>query len=251
MPRASPPRRHARHGAARSGTRGDRFRTKKREALPARILLRRAGMQRPTTFAVGLAAAASLLLRVATGCSTSNPSNPGAGSPDAGEDSTGTDNGFDSGACTAAGGQCVVGSVSCAVPGPQSCGPAGPGGTFCCLSQSVDDGGPAPHPCNAGCLCYAIDACPTGCYPSVTEAPDGSGSEPFCSNGIVQCVAGGFSWSSGTPGNNCPAGPTAYLDGGPAPDGSFCCDYQQEDAGVDAAAADAGASDAAADAHAE
>jgi hypothetical protein len=41
------------------------------------------------------------------------------------------------------------------------------------------DGGFPPHPCNAGCLCYSVDACPTGCYPSVTEEADGSGSEPF------------------------------------------------------------------------
>ena len=106
-------------------------------------------------------------------------------------------------------------------------------------NSDAGDGGVAPNGCNAGCLCFGVDACPVGCYPSVTEAPDGSGSAPFCSNGIVQCVAGGFSWSLGVPANNCPGGPSTYLDSGPAPDGSFCCHYHQ-DAVPDASAADAG-----------
>jgi hypothetical protein len=86
-------------------------------------------------------------------------------------------------------------------------------------------------------LCFPVDACPAGCYPSVTEEPDGAGSEPFCSNGIVQCVAGGLSWSSGTPANNCAGGPTTYLDGGAAPVGSFCCD-DHPDGGADGATSD-------------
>ena len=111
-----------------------------------------------------------------------------------------------------------------------------------------------PLECNAGCLCFGADACPSGCFPSITKQPDGSGSEPFCSNGIVQCVTGGFSWSLGTPANNCPGlnppgsqialpdYPVTYLDGGP--DGAFCC--ERENAAVDAAAG-TGASDAGTD----
>jgi hypothetical protein len=143
-------------------------------------------MARRPTFALALAAAMSMLLRAATGCSTSH--NP-AGAQGAGEDATANDAGANS---------------------------------------DAGEGGFVPNGCNAGCLCYGVDACPAGCYPSVTEGADGSGSEPFCSNGIVQCVAGGFSWSLGVPANNCPGGPSTYLDSGPAPDGSFCCDYHQD-----------------------
>jgi hypothetical protein len=37
--------------------------------------------------------------------------------------------------CIEAGGQCKVGGFACAVQGPQSCGPQGPGGLRCCLSE--------------------------------------------------------------------------------------------------------------------
>jgi hypothetical protein len=111
------------------------------------------------------------------------------------------------------------------------------------------DGGFVPLGCNGGCLCFGVDACPGGCYVSVTEQPDGSGAEPFCSNGIVQCLADGLSWSFGSPANNCPGinppGPpinvpnysATYLDGGP--DGAFCC--EPGNVAVDAAS-DGGAS---------
>jgi hypothetical protein len=37
-------------------------------------------------------------------------------------------------ACTAAGGQCVLGGAICPNPGPQDCNPdRNPGGAFCCL----------------------------------------------------------------------------------------------------------------------
>ena len=170
-----------------------------------------ARMARHPTFALGLAAAASLLLRATSGCGTSNNL---VGSPDSGEDAIGND---------------------------ASAGSDG------------GDGGFTPHPCNGGCLCYPVDVCPAGCYPSVTEEPDGSGAEPFCSNGITQCVTGGFSWSFGAPATSCPGlnppgsqialpdYPVTYLDGGP--DGAFCCDYEHEYALIGDAAADTGASD--------
>jgi hypothetical protein len=166
-------------------------------------------MARRLTFSLGVAAAASLLLRAATGCGTS--SNLG-GNPDAATDATGNES-------------------DAALDGPRLGMPVG------------------PRICQAGCLCFAVDACPAGCYPSVTEEADGSGSELFCSNGIVQCVAGGLSWSFGSPANNCPGinppGPpinapsysATYLDGGP--DGAFCC--EPENVAVDAAS-DGGAS---------
>jgi len=37
--------------------------------------------------------------------------------------------------CIEAGGQCKVGNFPCAVWGHQSCGPQGPGGIRCCLSE--------------------------------------------------------------------------------------------------------------------
>jgi hypothetical protein len=133
-------------------------------------------MARPTTFALGFAAAASLLLRAATGCGTSNTM---GGSPDA----SGGANGADSG----------------------------------------NDGGGIPLGCNGGCLCFAVDACPGGCFVSQTAHPDGSVSEPFCGNGIVECSPGGGSWSTGDMSNSCPVPdyPPVYLDGSA---GAFCCE---------------------------
>jgi hypothetical protein len=124
-------------------------------------------------------------------------------------------------------------------------------------SDGGDDGFVPRLPCNGGCLCYGVDACPTGCYPSVTEQPDGSGSEPFCSNGITQCVTGGLWWSFGAPATSCPGlnppgsqialpdYPVTYLDGGP--DGAFCCDLEHEFAAVVDAETDGRASDAGAE----
>jgi hypothetical protein len=76
-------------------------------------------------------------------------------------------------------------------------------------------------PCHAGCLCFSVAVCPSGCYPSQTGEPDGGLSQAFCSNGIVECNAGGTAWSMGTPMNNCGSGTATYLDGEPA--GAFCC----------------------------
>jgi hypothetical protein len=106
------------------------------------------------------------------------------------------------------------------------------------------DGGFVPLECNAGCLCFAVDECPAGCYPSQITQPDGAASETFCSNGIVTCVPGGGAWSAGAPTSGCPGGtatyPVTYVDGGPG--GSFCCASEpgDEDAGTDAAGDAAG-----------
>lgn len=166
-------------------------------------------MRRPSVFAAGLLAAASLLLRTATGCNTSNGS---TGSPDAGEDVT----------------EDVTQDTAV---------------------DAADYSDASRLPCNGGCLCFAADACPVGCYPSVTEEPDGARAQPFCSNGITQCVPGGFSWSFGEtktcPGLNPPGSRTAlpdypvtYLDGGP--DGAFCCDLEREYALIGDATGDTG-----------
>jgi len=48
----------------------------------------------------------------------------------------------DSGGCLAAGGECVIGNVICAAPGPQSCGGVAPAGLCCCLSNVADCGQP-------------------------------------------------------------------------------------------------------------
>ncbi len=78
------------------------------------------------------------------------------------------------------------------------------------------DGGSSPTTaCNAGCPCFSVDACPTGCY--VEHTP---GEPPFCGNGIVACDSG--AWSVGTPIDNCGNGIAAgvSVDGG---DVGICC----------------------------
>jgi hypothetical protein len=172
-------------------------------------------MARPIAFAVGLFAAASLL-RAATGCGTSN-NNP-ASNPDGGEDATGNETGA--------------------------------------LSDAGDAGveqGDTAALCNGGCLCFAVDACPAGCYPSQIAQDDGAATATFCSNGIVRCDPSGVAWSVGSPMNNCGSVPPAYVDGGP--DGSFCCGTgpDAEDAAPEGgdAGADAAADEGPGDAHAE
>jgi hypothetical protein len=135
--------------------------------------------------------------------------------------------------CTVAGATCGYltqasacdGSVDCyCESGTWSCGPT------CITGPIVDASADAPDasPCNGGCLCFAVDTCPADCNLSVNEQPDGAGSEPFCSNGIAQCVPGGFSWSLGDP-YGCP-GMVTYFDSGPAPSGAFCCNYLNDTA---------------------
>jgi hypothetical protein len=153
------------------------------------------------------------------------------------------------GMCASAGGTCLLGGNACtkqAAASAQDCNPDNnPGGAFCCLEVAGEDSGvPSdagdggvssdageggiPLECNGGCLCFTAETCPAGCYVSHTSA-----SESFCANGIVPCVDGGIAWSMGTPANNCPAGPTTYLDGGGAPSGAFCCDSQPTNVAAD------------------
>jgi hypothetical protein len=172
-------------------------------------------MRHRSAFALGLVAAAALLLRTVTACTTSNA----AGSPDAGVDATATEAGDTS--------------------------DAGDGG----------DGGPNVLCNIDVCLCLAIDVCTqfVGCFVAQTAQADGAVSEPFCAGNPVECDPGGRSWSIGTPiptcGHGvpvtmcrppgigpCPLGPPTYVDG--APDGAICCAPEVVDAAI---SADAGA----------
>ncbi len=166
---------------------------------------------RRLAFALGLAAAASLL-RVVAGCGSSSNA---PGSPDGGGDATSTS---DAGA-------------------PSDAGDGG------------GDQGDTSALCFGGCLCFAADACPPGCYASQSVDP-ADGVTTFCSNGIVECSSSGTAWSFGEstscPGLNPPGSrvalpdyPVTYLDGGP--DGAFCCDLEHEYAAAAEAAADTGA----------
>lgn len=124
-----------------------------------------------------------------------------------------SDNGGD---CHAAGGQCVIGNVICAVPGPQSCGPITPAGLFCCLSQTADCGQPAaltyacPAASDAGASCKGTPPPPIGApnFAALEDAgdPDASiavgcvATFPVCGSGMpfeCTCSAQGDSgiWS--------------------------------------------------------
>ncbi len=135
------------------------------------------------------------------------------------------------------GNSCPSAGMECGYSGqPNACGASNcycQGGLWnceptCIIDASVSaeaaldlgDGGPGALICYGGCLCFAGDACPVGCYPSRIEQPDGSASE-FCSSGIVTCAPGGVAWSVGMPTDKCGAGTPTYVDGGP--DGAFCC----------------------------
>ncbi|MGH7296722.1 MAG: hypothetical protein ACRELB_17415 [Polyangiaceae bacterium] len=84
------------------------------------------------------------------------------------------------GDCASAGGECVVGDVICAVPGPQSCGPPSPGGVYCCLSRVADCGQPAeittvcPAAPDGGAVCRGSAPVPLGApgYEALQEAGD-------------------------------------------------------------------------------
>jgi hypothetical protein len=100
-------------------------------------------MPRHLAFALGLAAAVSVLTAGA-GCSTTN----GEGTPDAADTpdaaamspESGGDAGEDASStlCTAAGGQCLGGDLACTgVLGPQDCGG---GGSFCCVPNAIGPG---------------------------------------------------------------------------------------------------------------
>jgi len=117
-----------------------------------------------TPFALGLAAAASLLLRAATGCSTSNTL---AASPDGGEDAIGSGVGGD-------GGSIPLGcNGGCLCFGVDAC----PGG--CYVSQTVQPDGAASEPfcgngivaCVPGGGAWSLgdmsNSCPVPNYPPV------------------------------------------------------------------------------------
>jgi len=106
--------------------------------------------------------------------------------------------------CTAAGGQCVIGDVICAVPGSQSCpngGGATPAGIFCCLSDVADCGQPnvttyeCPASSDGGAACKGSAPVPFGApnYEALVEAGDDDASYavgckvtfPACSSGQV------------------------------------------------------------------
>lgn len=83
------------------------------------------------------------------------------------------------------------------------------------------DGGGPPNFCAGGCLCFAVDACPHGCYIEQAFEPDGSAMPLFCGNGIATCGQQVSAWSFGELMDNCGSGTPVYVDGGP--DGLFCC----------------------------
>jgi hypothetical protein len=87
--------------------------------------------------------------------------------------------------CTAAGGECVLGSVSCAEQAPESaqdCNPdRNPGGAFCCLSSSNEDASACTWPPSAnttdggsgpGCVPQPefkiCEGSPTNCHDACT-----------------------------------------------------------------------------------
>ncbi len=167
-------------------------------------------MARSLVIALGFAAAASLV-RIVAGCGGSSNA---TGSPDGGGDATRISD---------------TGTLS----------DAGDGGG--------DQGDDASGECFAGCLCFAPDACPTGCYLEQAFGSDGSAMPLYCGNGIAEC--GQLGWSFGERTNVCLSGTPVYVDGGP--DGALCCaDGLEKETDAGDAGADGGAI-AAADASAE
>jgi hypothetical protein len=115
--------------------------------------------------------------------------------------------------CTSAGGQCLIGDVICAVPGPQSCGGVTPAGYYCCLSNAADCGQPdattfeCPEP-DGGASCQGGPPVPFGApnYEALQQAVDEDASYPAgcrvtfpaCNNGKVSyctCSGGGPGFS--------------------------------------------------------
>jgi hypothetical protein len=154
--------------------------------------------------AVGLVGAVSLIM-TATGCSSTS-SNPGAADGAAktptigsdGESEVPVDAGSNGGECSEAGGQCLIGDVICAVPGPQTCGAPSPAGLFCCLSNVADCGQPdattyaCPDQPAAGSSCQSAPI-PIGApnYQALTEAEDKDASYPAgCKVTFAACNGG-------------------------------------------------------------
>jgi hypothetical protein len=130
---------------------------------------------------------------------------------DAGEDASGDAgpiNGRIGGECTEAGGQCLIGSTICAVPGPQSCGGITPAGLYCCLSNAAECGQPdattyvCPEPADGGPSCQGGAQPPSGIpnFEALQQATDQDASYPAgckvtfpgCNNGDVPyCTCSG------------------------------------------------------------
>jgi hypothetical protein len=131
--------------------------------------------------------------------------------------------------------------AACSTNGSAGSPDAGEDASAADTSETSDagDGGGGPPLCNAGCLCFAEDACPPGCYIEQSFEPDGAAMPLYCGNGIAICGREVAAWSFGSPMNNCGVGTPTYIDGGP--DGAFCCAMEPVAAtdGGDAAA-DAG-----------
>jgi hypothetical protein len=144
-------------------------------------------------------------------------------------------------------------AIGCSSSSNSADGPDASGNATSIDTGTISDGGDRdasvpPNICAGGCLCFAVDACPQGCYIEQAFEPDGSAMPLFCGNGIATCGHQDSAWSFGDLMDNCGSGTPVYVDGGP--DGSFCCETEVEDAapeggdaGVDASQ-DAGPADA-------
>jgi len=101
--------------------------------------------------------------------------------------------------CIAAGGQCVLGNYICAVPGPpETCG-SGPGGAYCCLSETADCGQPqattyvCPSSLDGGGACKGGAPVPSGApgYEALVEAGDDDASYPVGCRATFPACNGG------------------------------------------------------------
>ncbi len=125
-----------------------------------------------------------------------------------GKDAAPDAGGSSSDECSEAAGQCLIGDVICAVPGPQSCGGSTPAGLYCCLSNVADCGQPdattyaCPAPVNGGPSCQGGAQPPVGIpnFEALQQATDGDASYPAgckvtfpgCNNGKVPyCTCSG------------------------------------------------------------
>ena len=126
------------------------------------------------------------------------------------EDSGASEAASSSAACAEAGGQCLIGNVICAVPGPQSCGGITPAGLYCCLSNVGDCGQPdattyaCPGVADGGPSCQGGPTPPPGIpnFQALTASIDQDASYPAgckvtfpgCNNGHVPyCTCSGTS----------------------------------------------------------
>jgi hypothetical protein len=127
---------------------------------------------------MGLVGAASLLIRAATGCSTSEGLSSQSGPA----------------ACAAAGGQCVIPNLHCKKVGPQDCNPApaNAGGAYCCLDETDADleQGPADAAAmtpDAQSVSIETSACAAAGGQCKAAASCTALSPETCENGAVCC----------------------------------------------------------------